>query len=207
MLVASADAIAREYPSLEVHAVVGDYERHLRALPEGGRRLVAFLGSTLGNFEDEGRARFLRAVATSLEPADALLLGLDLVKDPARIEAAYNDGAGLSERFQRNGLDHFDRELGSDFARAGFDYHAEWDAAREWVDIGFESVRAQVVQIPELGIDVELAEGERVRTQVSAKFRRDRFETELADAGLELVSWWTDSRGAFAVCLAAPTDR
>ncbi len=184
MLVASADDIAREYPDIAVHAIVGDYERHLDALASDGRRLFAFLGSTLGNFEEDVRRRFLHALAGSLKPTDALLLGLDLVKDPARIESAYNDAAGLSERFQRNGLAHLDRELGSDFSRARLEYRAFWDAEREWVDIGFDSAGVQVVQVPALGIDVELADGERLRTQVSAKFRRERFETELADAGV-----------------------
>jgi len=204
VLVASAYEIAEEYPDIGVHAIVGDFERHLSAVAAGGRRLFAFLGSTLGNFEPEGRSRFLHAIATSLEPADTLLLGLDLVKEPSRIESAYSDDAGLSERFQRNGLAHFDRELGSDFSGARFDYRAFWDEEREWVDIGFDSVDPQGVQVPKLGIDVELTEGERLRTQVSAKFRRERFESELADAGLAVVSWWTDANRDFAVALAAP---
>jgi L-histidine Nalpha-methyltransferase len=207
VLVASAHAIAEEYPEIDVHAIVGDFERHLSALPAGGRRLFALLGSTLGNFESEERARFLHAVAVSLAAGDALVLGLDLVKEPARVESAYNDSAGVSERFQRNGLAHFDRVLWSDFSRTRFKYRAFWDEEREWVDIGFDAVGAQVVQVPKLGIELALAEGERVRTQVSAKFRRERFEIELADAGLELARWWTDAKGDFAVALAAPSAR
>ncbi len=203
MLVASANAISEEYPGIGVHAIVGDYERHLDALEPGGRRLFAFLGSTLGNFEEDGRRRFLHALADALEPADALLLGLDLVKDPQRIESAYNDSAGLSERFQRNGLAHLDRELRSDFSRARLDYRAFWDAEREWVDIGFDSAEAQVVHVPALGIDVELAASERLRTQVSAKFRRERVEDELTSLGLVLTHWWSDEDGDFALCLAA----
>ncbi len=203
MLVASAKAIAEEYPDIDVHAIVGDYERHLDALDSGGRRLFAFLGSTLGNFEPDGRRRFLDALSASLKPADALLLGLDLVKEPARLESAYNDSAGLSERFQRNGVAHLDRELRSDFSRARLEYRAFWDAEREWVDIGFDSTGGPGRPGAALGIDVELAEGERLRTQVSAKFRRKRFESELADAGLVLGRWWTDENGGFALCLTA----
>jgi L-histidine Nalpha-methyltransferase len=203
VLVASAGAIAAEYPEIEVHAIVGDFERHLSALPAGGRRLFAFLGSTLGNFEPEGRARFLHSVAASLGPEDALLLGLDLVKQPACIEAAYNDSAGLSERFQRNGLAHLDRELGSGFSRGRLEYRAFWDTEREWVDIGFDLVAPHLVEVPKLGIEVELAQGERLRTQVSAKFRRERFEIELADVGLDLTHWWTDAKDDFAVALSA----
>ena len=203
VLVASAKAIAEEYPDIDVHAIVGDYERHLDALDSDGRRLFAFLGSTLGNFEPDGRRRFLDALAASLKPADALLLGLDLVKEPARLESAYNDSAGLSERFQRNGVAHLDRELRSDFSRARLEYRAFWDAEPEWVDIGFDSTGMQVVPVPLLGIDVELAQGERLRTQVSTKFRRKRFESELANASLVLRRWWTDENGGFALCLTA----
>jgi len=206
VLVASAHAIAEEYPGLEVDAVVGDFERHLTALPKGGRRLFAFLGSTLGGLQVEHRESFLRAVTTSLEADDTLLLGLDLVKDTARIEAAYTDSAGLSERFQRNGLANLDRELGSDFSQGRFEHYAEWDADREWVDIGFRSLVAQVVQVTGLGIQVAFADGEVLRTSISAKFRRDRFDAELTAAGLELARWWTDSNIDFAVCVAVPSD-
>jgi L-histidine N-alpha-methyltransferase len=204
VLVASAYAIAEEYPAIEVHAVVGDFERHLSAVPDGGRRLFAFLGSTIGNLAPDARERFLHEVAACLVPSDALLLGLDLVKDPARIEAAYNDSTGVSERFQRNALAHLDRELGSDFTPARLAYLAFWDAEREWVDLGFNSVGAQVVHLPGLAIEVSFADGERLRIEVSVKFRRDRVESELAAAGLELAHWWTDRRGDFALALAVP---
>jgi len=202
VLVQSAYAIAEEYPSIAVHGVVGDFERHLPSIPDGGRRLVAFLGSTIGNLPPDARGRFLRSVATSIGPDDALLLGLDLVKDPARIEAAYNDAAGVSERFQRNALAHLDRELGSGFTRARFDYLARWDALNEWVELGFRSAGAQVVQVPELGVEVSFADVERLRVEVSTKFRRERFEEELRAAGLALERWWTDAGGDFALCLA-----
>jgi L-histidine Nalpha-methyltransferase len=203
VLVASAYDIAAEYPEVEVHAVVGDFERHLAAVPADDRRLVAFLGSTIGNLQPEARGRFLRGVASSLGEGDALLLGLDLVKDPRRIEAAYNDGAGVSERFQRNALVHVDRELGSTFARSRFDYDASWNPEHEWVDIGFRSVGDQTVQVPELGIEVAFADAERLRMEVSTKFRRERVEAELGAAGLELARWWEDERCEFAVCLAS----
>lgn len=207
VLVSSACDVAEEYPTIEVHAVVGDFERHLLAVPDDDRRLVAFLGSTIGNLEPEARARFLGAVATSLGEDDALLLGLDLVKDVARIEAAYDDRAGLSEAFQRNALRHLDRELGSSFEHAALAYEAFWDAEHEWVDIGFRSTENQVVGVPALGIEVEFAEGEWFRIEVSAKFRRERVEAELGETGLSLGRWWTDDAGDFAVCLAMPTAR
>jgi L-histidine Nalpha-methyltransferase len=202
VLVASAHAVAEEYPEIEVHALVGDFECHLAAVPSGKRRLVAFLGSTIGNIAPAARERFLRDAAAVLGPGDALLLGLDLVKDPVRIEAAYNDAAGLSEKFVRNALMVLDRELASNFSSARLGYRATWDPEHEWVDIGFDSLCAQVVHVPGLGIDVELADGERLRVEVSSKFRRDRFEATLAETGLALSRWWTDTRDDFALCLA-----
>ena len=202
VLIASAHAIAEEHPALEVHAVVGDFERHLSALPVGGRRVFAFLGSTIGGLEVGARKSLLRAIATSLGDEDMLLLGLDLVKDRARIESAYSDRSGLSERFQRNGLVHLDRELGSDFSQGRFEHYATWDSEREWVDIGFRSMGAQVVRVPRLGIEVAFADGERLRTSVSSKFRRARIEAELADAGLQLGLWWPDADGDYALCLS-----
>jgi L-histidine N-alpha-methyltransferase len=207
VLVASATAVAAEHPGLEVHAVVGDFERHLGSVPTRGSTLVAFLGSTIGNLLPDARERFLRSVGESLSDGDALLVGLDLVKDPARIEAAYNDSAGLSERFQRNALAHLDRELGSDFARAELVYRAAWDPVHEWVDIGFRSAMEQVVRVPALELEVALADDEPLRVEVSTKFRRERVEAEVAAAGLVLERWWTDAAGDFAVALAARPTR
>jgi len=202
VLVSSAYAVAEEYPAIEVHAVVGDFERHLSAVPGGDRHLLAFLGSTIGNLPPDTRGRLLDSVAGTLGLGDALLLGLDLVKDPARIEAAYNDSHGLTERFVRNALFVLDRELGSDFSRARFYFAAFWDPESEWMDIGFNSVGAQIVRVPSLGVDVSFVDGERLRVEVSTKFRRDRFEAELEVAGLSLERWWTDAEGDFALCLA-----
>ena len=204
VLIASARSIATEYPGLEVHGVVGDFERHLAALPTDSRRLFVFLGSTIGGLEVDARQRFLRAVAASLGAEDTLLLGLDLVKDPARIEAAYADSSGLSERFQRNGLANLDRALRSDFSHRRFEHYAVWDAEHEWVDIGFRSLGAQVVLVPTLAIEVAFADGELLRTSLSSKFRPDRFDADLAAAGLHSTRRWTDANGDFALLLAVP---
>jgi L-histidine N-alpha-methyltransferase len=203
-LLASAHAIANEYAGIGVHAVVGDFERHLDALPGGDRRLLAFLGSTVGNLDPDRRRRFLEAVAAALEDDDTLLLGVDLVKDPARLEAAYNDGAGLTERFLRNGLEAVNRELGGDFRQDRFAYEALWDERHEWVDIGFRARAAHVVSLAGLGVEIPFADGESLRMEVSAKFRRGGIGAELAGAGLELDRWWSDPAGDFALLLARP---
>ena len=199
---AAAAALAHEYPGTEVHGVVGDFHEHLPHLPGGGRRLVAFLGSTIGNLRPAERKGFLADVASQMSPGDCLLLGTDLVKDPARLEAAYDDAAGVTAEFNRNVLRVLNRELGADFDVDAFDHVARWDAAEAWVDLGLRARGAQRVTIPDPGLVVELEDGELVRTEISAKFRRPTVEAELADAGLELARWWTDAGSDFALSLS-----
>jgi L-histidine N-alpha-methyltransferase len=195
-------ALADEYPALEVSPVVGDFERHLGMLPRDGRRLVGFLGSTIGNFEPGARGRFLAAVRDALEPGDAFLLGTDLVKDPDRLIAAYDDPAGVTTAFNRNVLAVINRELGADFDPAAFDHVALWDADRAWIEMRLRSVKAQRVQVPTLNLVVPFAAGEEMRTEISAKFRRAGVEAELAEAGLRMLRWWTDPAGDFALSLS-----
>lgn len=204
VLRAAGAAVAREYPGVAVHAVVGDFERHLPLLPGGGRRLVAFLGSTIGNFEPAPRAEFLRSLASTLTAGDSFLLGTDLVKDPARLVAAYDDSGGVTAAFDRNVLAVVNRELKADFDLDAFDHVARWDAGAEWVEMRLRSRRAQTVSIAALDLTVDFAEGEQMRTEVSAKFRRDRVGGELAAAGLRMTEWWTDADGDFGLSLSVP---
>jgi L-histidine N-alpha-methyltransferase len=198
----AAARVAREYDGVRVHAVVGDFEHHVGDLPDGGTRLVAFLGSTIGNLAPEPRAQFLTDLATTLAPGDALLLGTDLVKDVDRLVAAYDDAAGVTAAFNRNVLAVLDRELDADFDPDAFDHVAVWNADAEWIEMRLRSQRAQTVHVRALGLDVEFATGEELRTEISAKFRRDRVEQELAAAGLHLTEWWTDPAGDFALSLS-----
>jgi len=208
VLRASAEAIASAYPRVFVQAIVGDFERHVGALPKGGRRLIAFLGSTIGNLHPSQRARFLTTVGSALARDDALLLGIDLVKDIARLEAAYNDGLGVTEAFVRNALTGLNRELDATFDQRRFAYEARWDPEHEWMDIGLRARQAHTVWIQRLELDVAFEEFEPLRVEISSKFRRERFELEAARAGLRVESWWTDSAGDFAVALvfAEATD-
>jgi len=199
---ASAAAIVHEYPGLEVHAVVGDFGRHLSYLPAGRRRLVAFLGSTIGNLPPAARSSFLGSVEDTLNPGEALLLGVDLVKDVGRLEAAYNDPAGLTAEFNRNILNVLNRELGGDFKPEQFEHVARWDVGNEWIEMVLRSDRDQEVTLAELDLRVSFAAGEEMRTEISAKFRREGIEDELADAGLELQRWWPHASGDFALALA-----
>jgi L-histidine N-alpha-methyltransferase len=198
---ASAQAIAAAYPRVLVHAIVGDFERDLRALPGRGRRLIAFLGSTIGNLYPEHRGRFLTTLATALAQDDALLLGLDLVKDAARLEAAYNDSAGVTEAFVRNALTAVNRELDATFDQQRFVYEARWDPEHEWMDIGLRARHAHTVTIHGLELEVAFEAGEPLRVEISSKFRREQLELEAGQAGLRVESWWTDRAGDFAVAL------
>jgi L-histidine Nalpha-methyltransferase len=198
----AAGAIELEYPGVDVHAVVGDFEHHLDRLPGGGTRLVAFLGSTVGNLERDARLRFYRAIAAGLGPDDAFLLGTDLVKDTARLEAAYNDERGVTAAFNRNVLAVLNRELGCDFELARFTHVARWNPDEEWIEMRLRSEGAQSVHATELGVEVQFADGEEMRTEISSKFRRDGVERELAAAGLTMTEWWTDPAGDFAVSVS-----
>jgi L-histidine N-alpha-methyltransferase len=204
VLRSAAAALRGEYPGLEVAGVVGDFTRHLAELPRSGRRLVAFLGSTIGNLEPVPRARFLAALAGTLQPGDSVLLGTDLVKDPGRLVAAYDDAAGVTAAFNRNVLAVLDRELKADFDPGAFDHVALWNAQEEWIEMRLRSRVDQVVTVAEIDLEVRFAAGEDLRTEVSAKFRRSGVQRELAAAGLAMTHWWTDPDGDFGLSLAVP---
>ncbi len=201
VLRASADRINGDYPALEVHAVVGDFEHHLEAIPDSGRRLIAFLGSTIGNFPPAARARFLHSLSRATHAQDFVLIGFDLVKDVARLEAAYNDAAGVTAEFNLNVLRVLNRELRADFDPRAFDHIARWDPVNEWIEMVLRSKKKSDVQIRELGLDVTFGAGEEMRTEISAKFRPARVAHELRQADLDLQAWWTDPDGDFGVAL------
>ncbi len=201
----AAATLSRRYPGLAVEAVVGDFTLHLGDLPRGDRRLVAFLGSTIGNFYLEERAAFLGALADSLEPGEWLLLGTDLVKDVDRLVAAYDDSAGVTEKFIRNCLTVVNRELGADFDQGAFSYAPLWDARMQRVDMRLRAEEPQVVTVPGADLVVELATGEELCVEISTKFRRDGIRAELAEAGFAVTETWTDPAGDFAVTLARRT--
>lgn len=198
----AATAIEAEYPGVHVEPVVGDFTLDLHTIPMDGRCLVAFLGGTIGNFMPDDRAPFLRAVAELLEPDDTFLLGTDLVKDVGRLEAAYDDARGVTAEFNKNVLHVMNRELGADFDVDAFEHVAAFDTANEWIEMRLRSTRDQTVRVATLDLDVAFAAGEEMRTEVSAKFRREGIERELEAAGLQLTHWWTDPDNDFALSLS-----
>jgi L-histidine N-alpha-methyltransferase len=199
-----AEALVAEYPGLAVHGIVGDFERHLAHVPAPeAPRIVAFLGGTIGNFAPGSRRRFLRGLAKLLRPGqDFLLLGTDLVKDPGVLEAAYDDGAGVTADFNRNVLHVVNRELDANFVPESFDHVAFFDRDREWIEMRLRAQRPQRVTVGKLGLRISFAAGEELRTEISAKFTRERIEGDLAAAGMELVAQFTDAGGLFALNLA-----
>jgi L-histidine N-alpha-methyltransferase len=202
MLSVAAKAIQDEYPGIEIAAVCGDFEEHLAKIPNGGRRLFVFLGSTIGNLKPAARTEFLAGLAAALQPGDSLLLGTDLVKDPSRLVAAYDDAAGVTARFNRNVLAVINRELDADFDINAFHHVATWNAVDERMEMRLRSERAQRVHIAALNLTVDFEAGEQVLTEVSCKFRPEGVADELARAGLRLTEWWTDVAGDFGLSLS-----
>jgi L-histidine Nalpha-methyltransferase len=198
----TAARLIAEYDGLRVHGVVCDYETHLERIPREPGGLIAFLGGTIGNFQPNTRRSFLARIASLMYPEDRFLLGTDLVKDRARLEAAYNDSAGVTAEFNKNVLHVLNRELDADFDPDGFDHLAFWDEVNSWMDIRLRSLVDQVVTVSALDMRVEFAECEEMRTEISSKFTREQLEATYSEVGLELVEWWTDPEGLFALSLA-----
>ncbi|QSB15683.1 L-histidine N(alpha)-methyltransferase [Natronosporangium hydrolyticum] len=202
---ALADAVAllsADYPQLRIEGVVADFHQHLKLLPGSGDRLVAFLGGTIGNLAPAERARFLAELRATLEPGEWLLLGAGLVTDPQVMVPAYDDAAGVTAEFNRNVLRVLNRELDADFDVEAFEHVAVWDPEREWIEMRLRAARAMSVTLPAIGVTIEFATGEELRTEISAKFRRDLLAEELAAAGFNLRHWWTDPAGRFSLSLA-----
>ncbi len=197
-------SVAAELPGLSVAPVVGDFELHLGELPGGPRRLLAFLGSTIGNLDPDQRRTFLLDVRRTLEPGDSFLLGVDLVKAPDRLVAAYDDAQGVTAEFNKNVLAVINRDLGGDFDLDTFVHVARWNPEREWMEMFLRSSVAQSVRVTTLGLSVDFAAGEELRTEISAKFRMAGLRDELAAAGLRLTHWWTDPAGDCALSLSEP---
>jgi L-histidine Nalpha-methyltransferase len=205
-----AERLVDEFPGLRVHGIVGDFERHLGHVPAPleGPRVLAFLGGTIGNFPPGSRRRFLRALRHLLRPGrDFLLLGTDLVKDPATLEAAYDDSAGVTADFNRNVLRVVNRELDADFDVDAFEHVAFFDREREWIEMRLRATRHMHVHVGALDLDVPFAAREELRTEISAKFTRRRLEDDLAAAGLRLLDVLTDPAGRFALSLSSPDGR
>jgi L-histidine N-alpha-methyltransferase len=201
---AAANALADEYPGLAVHAVVGDFDRHIERIPTGGRRMVAFLGSTIGNFYPDQRRRFLFDLDCTMAHGDSLLIGTDLIKDEKKLIAAYDDSAGVTAEFNGNVLHVLNRELHAGFDPERFQHVAVWNEEDHRIEMRLRSLEDQVVPIADLGLEVVFAAGEDLLTEISTKFSRQGVESELFEAGFIVDSMWEAAQGEFLLTLATP---
>jgi L-histidine N-alpha-methyltransferase len=199
-----ATELVEMYPGLTVHGVVGDFEQHLEHVPDGARRLVAFLGGTIGNLYPDERAPFLADMRELMGDDGWLVLGTDLVKDVRVLEAAYNDSAGVTAEFNRNVLRAINRELDADFDVDSFEHVAFWNELDSWIEMRLRARGEQHVTIEAADLELDLADGEEIRTEVSTKFTRERLDEELAGAGMELEAFFTDDDDMFGLSLARP---
>jgi len=200
----AALALVDEYPGLAVHAVVGDFDHHIVRIPIEGRRMVAFLGSTIGNFYPEHRRRFLFDLDCTMAHGDSFLLGTDLIKDEKKLIAAYDDAAGVTAEFNRNVLHVLNRELHASFEPQRFQHVALWNEEEHRIEMRLRSLDDQVVPIADLGLEVSFAAGEDLLTEISTKFTRSGVESELFEAGFVVDAMWEAPHGEFLLTLATP---
>ncbi len=197
-----AQELVEEYDGLRVHGVVGDFLAHLEHIPQGGRRLVVFLGGTIGNLGPDAAPAFLSSVADEMDRGDFLLLGVQLITDVGRLEAAYNDSAGLSAAFNKNMLSVLKVVIGAEFDPDNFDHVARFNHEKHQIEMHLRSVRRQVIPIPELGLTLQLEEGEEILTEISRKYTQHHVDALLTRAGFSPVAWYTDPAHLHGLALA-----
>jgi L-histidine N-alpha-methyltransferase len=200
----TAEKLQAEYPQLEIHGIVGDFAHDLVHIPRDGRRLIALLGSTIGNLTPSERAIMLATLRAGMVDGDSFLLGTDLVKDRGRLVAAYDDAAGVTAEFNRNLLHVLNRELGATFDPSRFVHVARWNPEQSWIEMRLRARGFMGVVVKALGMRVDFASGEEIRTEVSTKFTPDRVRAELAAAGFGVVETWTDPAADYLLTLAKP---
>jgi L-histidine N-alpha-methyltransferase len=200
----AADTLSAEFTTLDIHLVIGDFHHHLAEIPSDGRRMVAFLGGTIGNLDPAQRDRFLFDLNCTMSSDDSLLLGTDLVKDRARLVSAYDDAAGVTAAFNRNVLHVLNQQLGGNFDPDRFRHVALWNEDEQWIEMRLRAEEACEVFLTEAGINVRFEEGEDVLTEISSKFTPARVEAELDRAGFVIEEMWGAEEGEFLLTLAHP---
>ncbi|CAN5206565.1 L-histidine N(alpha)-methyltransferase [soil metagenome] len=203
-IIGAAEALTADYQWLDVHGIVGDFDHHLAEVPRTGRRLVAFLGSTIGNLQPKGQVGLMRDVAAMLQPGDAFLLGVDLVKDTEVLVRAYDDAAGVTAAFNRNVLHHLNATLGGNFEPDRFAHVARWDPGHQRIEMWLRATTDMSVHVKDLDLDLQFTQGEEIHTEISCKFTPETVAERLAAAGLALARFDTDPQQLFGVALATP---
>ena len=200
----AASSLSSEYESLAVHLVIGDFHQHLTEIPTEGRRLIAFLGGTIGNLDPSQRARFFFDLNCTMSSDDSLLLGTDLVKDRGRLVAAYDDAAGVTADFNKNVLNVLNEQLGGDFDLEQFTHVARWNEEQQWIEMRLRAEERAEVNLEGAGLRVEFAQGEELLTEISTKFTSERVADELRTAGFVVDGSWGGPEGEFLLTLAHP---
>jgi L-histidine N-alpha-methyltransferase len=197
----SVARLQEDFPEARVRGITGDFVSDLSALGPGGGRLLLFLAGTVGNLHPDDLPPFFRAAASVLEPGDGFLVGVDLVKDAARLHAAYNDSAGVTAQFNRNILRVLNDRLGADFDPSDFEHRAFYDAERQWIEMRLVARRTVRAHVARADVTLVLAAGDEIRTELSCKYTRESFAARLAGTGLVLDRWMTDPQCLFASAL------
>ena len=203
VLRSSAEELADSYPEMEVSGVVGDFLHDLDSMGLGDHRLFIFLAGTIGNLYPHQLTTFLKNIRAVLGPNDAFLVGLDLVKDIARLEAAYNDSQGVTAEFNLNALRVLNRRFGTAFEIDAFEHVAFYDPEQEWIEMRLRATRPTAVSLGD-GRELHFDVGDEIRTEISRKFTRESFACALAGSDLELLQWFTDGEDLFASALVRP---
>ena len=197
-----SEELVQEYPGLQIHGVAGDFLVHLEHIPEGGKRLVVILGGTIGNLPPIAAEDFLTAVNTEMASGDFFLLGVQLITDPRRLEAAYNDQKGITAKFNKNILRVLRTQLGAQCNPDHFDHVARYNPDAHRIEMWLRSCRDQLLDIPNLNLSLQLKENEEIRTELSTKYDRPLAEDLLFSSGFELVKWYTDPDQLIGLALA-----
>ena len=201
---AAATTLSHEFETVDMHLVIGDFHHHLAEIPADGRRMVAFLGGTIGNLDPRQRARFLFDLNCTMSSDDSLLLGTDLVKDRSRLVAAYDDAAGVTADFNRNVLHVLNEQLGGDFEPDRYRHVARWNEDEQWIEMRLRAEEAAEVHLSGAGLTVHFDEGEELLTEISSKFTPARVEDELTQASFVVEGMWGADEGEFLLTLARP---
>jgi len=198
----AGEELVAAYPGLHVHGIIGEFSRHLDAIPPAAGRLLIFLGGTIGNFTPGAARRFLAHLAGVMQPGEHFLLGVDLIKDISRLEAAYNDARGVTAEFNRNILRAVNAAANADFDPAAFEHRAFYDRANHWIEMRLVARRDHEVHLRAAGLLLLLRRGDEIRTEISVKYDRSMVHDLLAAAGFEPIAWYTDPDALFGLALA-----
>ena len=197
----SLHRLSAQYPGIDLKGIVGDFTHDLAVLGRGGNRLAVLFAGTIGNLHPEEMAWFLERLAAQLLPGDCFLVGVDLVKDPRVLEAAYNDAQGVTAAFNVNILDHINRELNADFDTSRFMHVAFWNPRRQWIEMRLRAIAPSRVRIQDSWLDLRFATGDSVRTEISCKYSRDTFADRLTMTPFAIEQWYEDGERLFALAL------